>query len=58
MNPVRRYDTGPAIIASMISRVNGGKAKPIDFMAYGKDFIEAGEDEFIAALGQGVKLGR
>lgn len=51
-NPVRLYDTGPALISSMISRVNGGKASAKDFIAYGnieKD-IEISGDEFVDVL--------
>lgn len=63
LNPVRMYDHGFAIVASMIANVNGGKSKPLDFMPYGKEIPEEKEmssDEFISALiatGR-AKLGR
>lgn len=63
LNPVRMYDHGAAIVASMISNVNGGKSKPLDFMPYGKETqeeIEMSQEEFISALvatGR-AKLGR
>lgn len=63
MNPVRRYDVGPAMLASLISRVHGGKAKPLDFIAFGKDPEEdtvVDADGFLKALaGTGrMKRGR
>lgn len=60
MNPVRMHDTGPALIASILSRAHGGSAQPKDFMPYPikQDFVS--NDEFIAALSKagGVKIGR
>lgn len=52
INPVRMFDAGPATISSMISRSNGGDAKPEDFIIYGKKRDENGDeivdaDEFI-----------
>lgn len=55
MNPVRRYDAPAALIASFILNVHGNKAKPSDFMPYGKPTIEADGDmplqDFIKAIG-------
>lgn len=53
LNPVRMYDQGAAITASQINNAHGGKARPLDFMPYGK--IKEAEpeldtEEFIAAL--------
>lgn len=45
MDPVRMFDKGFALVASMISQANGGKAKPIDFMPYGRD--NPSEDTFV-----------
>lgn len=61
LNPIRMFDQGPALISSVISKVNGGKANPIDFMPYGKkqeDIIDG--DTFLDRLSQhkGVKIGR
>lgn len=61
MNPIRRYDVGPATVAALISQAHGGKAKPIDFIHYGKEpepdvIVDAAG--FIAALGGRVKYGR
>lgn len=63
MNPVRRYDVGPALVASMLSRVHGGKSKPIDFITFGKDAEEEAVVDtagFLAALASTgrVKHGR
>lgn len=63
LNPVRRYDLGHALVAAQINNAHGGKAKPVDFMPYHPDYKvddvkEVGVDEFIAALGSGVKIGR
>lgn len=61
MNPVRRYDMGPAIVASMISRVNGRRASALDFLPYGKDpepDVDVDEDGFLAALAGRAKDGR
>jgi len=44
MNPVRKYDAGPALISSLINQSNGGKAKPKDFMPYGREVDEYGDD--------------
>lgn len=61
VNPNRMFDTGPALISSVISKSNGGKANPIDFMPYGRkqeDVIDG--DSFVDRLSQhkGVKIGR
>lgn len=53
LHPVRRYDTGPALIASMIINANGGKSKADDFLPYGKEIeeqIELSGDEFASLL--------
>ena len=57
MNPVRKYDAGPAMLSSFLLNVMGGaKTKPRDFMPYGLDPIieqppEPTIEEFIQALG-------
>lgn len=58
MTPVRRYDAGPAIVASMVSRLAGGSATPKDFMPYGKESERAGslEDYMTAFARAGVKI--
>ena len=60
LNPIRMYDQGPALIASQVNNAHGGKARPIDFIPYGKQDVEKDltEEEFIAALGPGVRIGR
>lgn len=60
LNPVRRYDQGAALVASQINNAHGGKAKPIDFMPYGKEPLEAPSiNDFIAStFGNGVKIGK
>lgn len=50
LDPVRRFDRGPALVTSMIANVNGGKAVPNDFIPYGKALIEDSEEEFITQL--------
>lgn len=53
MNPVRRYDQGFALIAMVLSNVNGNKAKQQDFMPYGKEKdeeVELSGDEFANLL--------
>lgn len=53
-NPVRKYDAGAAVIAATINNVYGGKAKPLDFMPYGRDDAEEDDivtpDEFMILL--------
>lgn len=44
MTPVRKYDAGPALIASLINQSNGGKATPKDFMPYGRTVDSDGDD--------------
>lgn len=34
MTPIRKYDAGPALIASEVNRMRGGKASAYDFMIY------------------------
>lgn len=65
INPVRMYDAGPAIVASLINQAHGGKATPKDFMPYGHEVDESGDDivdteRFLAALSATgrVKVGR
>lgn len=53
LNPVRKYDAGAALIASQINNAHGGKAKPLDFMVYGKEpeqDIIVNPDEFMSLL--------
>ena len=51
MNPVRMYDRGTAIVAAILSRVNGGKAEPEDFFLMERqDEKVVDEDEFLNAL--------
>lgn len=55
LDPVRRFDTGAAIIASTLVRVHGGKSVPADFLAYGKSQRQESDTEvdfdgFTAAL--------
>lgn len=59
LNPVRRYDHGAALVASQINNAHGGKARPVDFMPYGKEDEPLSINEFIAAtFGNGVKIGK
>jgi hypothetical protein len=61
MNPVRMYDRGAAIIATLVSRSAGGKANVDDFLPFGEkhtDYIEPDPEEFLRALGPGVKIGQ
>lgn len=61
MNPVRRYDVGPAVVASMVARANGQRISALDLIQYGKEpEIEEEVDEgaFIAALSGKAKYGR
>lgn len=44
LNPVRMYDAGPALISSILSNAHGGKAKPYDFMPYGREVDSSGDD--------------
>lgn len=56
LNPVRMYDQGSAVIASQVNNSGGGKAKPSDFMPYGKEVEEeVDQEDFLAAL---MKTGR
>ncbi len=57
MNDVRRYDRPAAILASILSQVNGGKLEPKDFMPFGADDKVASIDDLVQALG-GVKIGK
>lgn len=63
MNPIRLYDAGPALIATITANAHGGKKTPADFMPYYKKDDEAevvsGED-FFEALSKmkGVRDGR
>lgn len=62
MNPLRMYDQSGAVVASTVANSVGNKTTPKDFMFYmRKDENEdefVGEEEFIKALGSGVKIGR
>lgn len=62
LNPVRMYDRGAAIIAAMVNNAHGGKAKPDDFIPYGKAQEEESEidiSEYIkAAFGGKVNIGK
>lgn len=60
LNPVRMYDQAGAAVAAQINNAHGGKANPIDFMPYAprEPEKEATPEDFIAALGKGVKIGR
>lgn len=61
LSPVRLYDRGAAIIASTINNAHGGKAKPEDYIPYGKDEVEEfNPDIEIQKLisGGGVKIGK
>lgn len=53
------YDQGPAVVAAQVNNAHGGKAKPLDFMPYGKTIEEPQQElsseDFIAAL---LKTGR
>lgn len=48
LNPVRMFDSGPAMISSILVNANGGKATPKDFMPYGRKIDDSG-DEIISA---------
>lgn len=53
LNPVRKYDAGAAIIAAQINNAHGGRAKPLDFMPYGREEEQAqvvDTDQFINLL--------
>lgn len=57
-NPVRMYDQGNALVAAQINNAHGGKAKPIDFMPYGKKIEEdqiVDADTFMAMLAKTEK---
>lgn len=60
MNPVRRYDAGAAVVASVVNNAHGGKATPFDFMPYGERPPEPEPDDVVAQLlaGGNVKRGR
>lgn len=61
MNPVRFYDLPGAITASQINNAHGGKAKPIDFIQFGKDDEEKEievSDLIEKVFGGAVKRGR
>ena len=60
LSPVRLYDRGAAIIASTINNAHGGKAKPEDYIPYGKDEEkEVDISQYIqAAFGGKVKIGK
>lgn len=47
LNPVRKYDAGAALIASQINNAHGGKARPLDFMPYGRDKVDYDGDTVV-----------
>lgn len=55
LSPQRKYDMGAAMICSTISRANGGKAKPMEFMPFAKP-SEAVDDQIKEIFGS-VKIG-
>lgn len=59
MNPVRRFDAGPAIVASVINNAHGGKATPNDYMPYNRP-PEPEPDEVMKLLmaDKNIKRGR
>lgn len=62
LNPIRMFDQGAAILAAQVNNAIGGKAKPEDFIFYGKtdkDEVTADTslDAFVKSLG-GVKIGK
>lgn len=60
MTDARRYDRPAAVLGSILSHAYGGKAKPIDFMPWGKENSSDKEptlDDIITAMG-GVKIGK
>jgi hypothetical protein len=61
MNPIRKYDIPSAIVASQVNNAHGGKAKPLDFVQYGKDeeSQEISTEQMIEKVfGGAVKRGR
>lgn len=53
LNPIRKYDGGHAIVASVLANVNGLKKTPADFMPYGKEKepdIEVDGSKFLELL--------
>ena len=63
INPVRKYDLGAGMVSAVVNNAFGGKAKPVDFMPYDPkhkkdEHEEVGVEEFLSALGNGVKIGR
>lgn len=58
-SPVRKYDRGSALIATMISNANGGKASMKDFMPFGyeSEDVEVSPEEFMNLLVSGGKNG-
>lgn len=61
LSPVRMYDRGFAIVASQINNAFNGKAKPEDFLPYGKneEKTEVDISEYIkSAFGGKVKIGK
>ena len=66
LSPTRKYDLGAALVASHINNIYGGKAKPEDFIFYGKQDKEADPERdqqsdlqaFIKTFGGGLKIGK
>lgn len=52
MNDVRRFDRPAALVASMISAANGGKAKMNEFMPWGPGQKQATFEDVAKALGK------
>lgn len=51
LDPVRKYDRGFSLLASLIVNSHGGKTVPNDFLPYGKEIEqEPDEAEFINQL--------
>ena len=57
MNDVRRYDRPAALLGSILSQANGGKAKMPDLMPWGKEVKEPSLEDLIGAIG-GVQIGK
>lgn len=59
LSPVRMYDRSAAIIAATINNAHGGKAKPEDYIPYGKDVEEVDISQYIqSAFGGKVRIGK
>lgn len=59
MNDIRRHDRPAALLGSILSRANGGKAEIKDLMPWGKKEAEEQEpslEDIIKSVG-GIKIG-